>query len=62
MTEHINKINAIMLEESHSISNIVFKSHAGLQRELDYYVTMRTAHGLKLSDGTANDPRLRLLK
>jgi len=62
VTEHINKINAIMLEESHSISNIVFKSLAGLRRALDYYLTMPSTYGFKLCDGTADDPRLRHLK
>lgn len=62
MTEHVNKINAIMLEESYLISNIVFKSHAGLRIALEYYLTMPANRGLKLCGGGPDDLRLRLLK
>jgi hypothetical protein len=62
VTEHVNKINAIVLEESHSISGIVFKSHTGLQRALEYYLPTSIAPGFKLCGDTADDPRLRLLK
>ncbi len=62
MTKHVNKINAIMLEESHSISNVVFKSHAGLRMALEYYLTMPTDHGFKICGGMPDDPRFRLLK
>lgn len=61
-TEHVNRINAIMLEESHSISNIVFKSHSGLRMAIDYYLTMSTTGGFKLCDGMPGEPRLCLLK
>jgi len=62
MTEHINKINAIMLEESYRISNIVFKSHTGLRKAIDYYLTMPTVRGYKLCSGMPDDPRFLLLK
>jgi hypothetical protein len=62
VTEHVNKINAIMLQESYHISKIVFKSHVGLQRALEYYLTMPTDCGFKLFSAALNDLGLRLLQ
>jgi hypothetical protein len=67
-TEHVNKINAIMLEHSYSISTIVFRSHAGIQRALEFYLGMPTrlgmltAHGFKVCGDAADDPRLLFLR
>lgn len=43
-TDHVNKINSIMLEESHSISTITFKSRLGARNALEYYLGMPRNH------------------
>ena len=43
-TDHVNKINSIMLEESHSISTITFKSKLGARKALEYYLGMPRNH------------------
>jgi hypothetical protein len=61
MTNHVNKINAIMLENSWSTSAIVFKSHTGFQRAAEYFLSM-PAHGFKLCSDAPDDPRLLFIK
>ena len=43
-TDHVNKINSIMLEESRSISTITFKSQLGARKALEYYLGMPRNH------------------
>ena len=43
-TDHVNKINSIMLEESHSISTITFKSQLGARKAFEYYLGMPQNH------------------
>lgn len=38
-TEHVNKINCVMLEQSHSISTIAFKSRIAARKTLEYYLS-----------------------
>ncbi|KAH0538534.1 hypothetical protein FGG08_004867 [Glutinoglossum americanum] len=61
-TEHVNRINTIMLEESHSISMLVFKSTCGARRALESYLGMPCYRSLKAVSGNADDPRLVCLK
>ena len=60
-TEHVNKINAVMLEESYNISAIVFYSSTGLRKALEYFLTSRSYCGFESVSGKPNDPRLVLL-
>lgn len=38
-SDHVQKINAVMLNESHSITTITFGSHGSVRRALEYYLT-----------------------
>jgi hypothetical protein len=51
-----------MLEESYSISNIVFNSHSGLRIALEHYLTVPATSGFKSCDSMTDDPRFCLLK
>ena len=63
-TEHVNKANCVMLEESYTISTIVFKSQLGARKTLEYYLSMpcEKTHNLKVVGAGADDPRLACLK
>ena len=51
-----------MLEESYTISTIVFKSHLGARRALEYYLGMPCEHNFKTVSDTPDDLRLAFLK
>lgn len=62
-TEHVNKINCIMLEQSYNISKIVFGSQLGARKTLEYYLSMPCEHNnFKTYLDVPNDPRLVCLK
>lgn len=67
-TEHVNKINGIMLEESFTTSKIVFKSKLGVRKTLEYYLSMpcdseqNRTFSFKTFGDAPNDPRLVCLK
>jgi hypothetical protein len=61
-TSHVNKINCIMLEESYAISTIVFKSHLGARRALEYYLGMSCEHNFKTVSDAPDDLRFAFLK
>jgi hypothetical protein len=65
-TEHVNKINCVMLEQSCHISTIVFNSRLGARSTLEYYLGMpckrSKPHCFKICFDVANDPRLVCLK
>lgn len=65
-TEHVNKINCFMLEESISISTIAFKTQLAARKTLEYYLGTSFETGgsciFKAVLGEPDDPRLALLK
>jgi hypothetical protein len=46
-TDHVNKINTIMLEESTMISKIVFKSYSGARKTFEHYLSLPPESGFK---------------
>ena len=59
-TTHVNKINSIMLEESHSISTIAFKSKSSARKALEFHLTtpiVQNEFGKNVFE-TLDDPRL----
>jgi hypothetical protein len=62
LTEHVNKINTILPEQSDNISAIVFRSHAGIQRAMEFYLGMPAGLGFKNCSDVADDPRLLFLR
>jgi hypothetical protein len=46
-TDHVNKINSIMLEESTEISAVVFKSYSGARKIFEHYLCLPIDSGLK---------------
>ena len=60
-TEHVNKINCVMLEWSHTGATIVFKSPLATRKTLDYYLSM-PCDGFKMVGNAPNDPKLVCLK
>jgi len=65
-TEHVNKINCIMLEQSYNTSKIVFNSRPGVLKTLEYYLSMPCRgykpFSFKIVGDAPNDPRLVCLK
>ena len=60
-TEHVNKINTIMLENSHTCQAIAFTSQSALRMTIEYYLTLPASQGFKLVGDKANDPKLSYL-
>ncbi len=63
-TDHVNKINTIMLEELTMISKIVFKSYAGARKTFEHYLSLPPEKGFKYVPnvpGVADDPRIMFL-
>jgi Protein of unknown function (DUF4238) len=63
-TTHVNKINAIMLEESPSISTIALKSKPSARKTLEFYLTtpiIQNELGMKVFE-MLDDPRLACFK
>ncbi|KAH0565111.1 hypothetical protein GP486_001495 [Trichoglossum hirsutum] len=62
-TDHVGKINAVMLQESQRISTITFNSPRVARRALEYYFSM-SCHGGKIKgvSGAPDDPQLVCLK
>jgi len=46
-TDHVNKINIIMLEQSISISHIVFKSYSAARKIFEHYLSLPVESGFK---------------
>jgi hypothetical protein len=62
-TDHVGKINAIMLQESQRISTIVFYSHRVARRALEFYFSMPChGGGMKGVTGAPDDTQLVCLK
>ena len=64
-TDHVNKINTIMLEESTGISAIVFKSYSAARKIFENYLSLPTKSGFKYVPdvpGVPDDPRIVFLK
>ncbi|OBT57412.1 hypothetical protein VE04_02573 [Pseudogymnoascus sp. 24MN13] len=59
---HVNKINGIMLEESHSISTIVFGSRTGARKIFESYLSAPVESGFKTVSGKPDDSRLIFLR
>ncbi|KAJ9616680.1 hypothetical protein H2200_000399 [Cladophialophora chaetospira] len=58
-TEHVNKINCIMLEQSHSISKIAFSSLPAARKTLEHYLMVPCQpNNFKMCGFTPDDPRL----
>jgi uncharacterized protein DUF4238 len=57
-TEHVNKINAIMLDNSHTCQTIAFTSRAALKTTLEHYLTLPVDQGFKLVGNESDDPIL----
>ncbi|KAH7090167.1 hypothetical protein FB567DRAFT_519249 [Paraphoma chrysanthemicola] len=60
-TRHVQTINAIMLNEAHSISTIVFHSEAALRKAVEFYIDYpvgdKGGHSLRDVGLATNDPR-----
>jgi hypothetical protein len=61
-TTHVDKINAIMLEQSTRISAIVIKSRAGARKTIESYLKMPLVRTFKTVSDVPDDPMLLLLK
>jgi hypothetical protein len=65
-TEHVNKMNRVMLNESYKISTIVFKSQLGLRKTLEYYLSLPPGrdktYNFKTVGAGPDGPRLACLK
>lgn len=64
-TDHINKINTIILEESTRISAIVFKSYSGARKTFEHYLSLPAESGFKYVPNVPNvedDPRIVFFK
>jgi hypothetical protein len=46
-TEHVNKINAIFLENAHTCQSVAFASHSALRIAVEYYLTLPADQGFK---------------
>lgn len=60
-TDHANKINTIMLEESTMISKIVFKSYSRARKTFEHYLSLPPESGFKYVPnvpGVSDDPRI----
>lgn len=64
--DHVNKINAIMLAESHNTSKIVFKSKFWVIKTLEHYLSMPCEQGgvycWKIFEDIPDEPRLAWFK
>jgi hypothetical protein len=65
-TRHMQMLNAVMLDQAHHISTIVFQNRAALRKALEYYLDMPTqtngGYSMKTCSGKADDPMLLILK
>lgn len=63
-TDHVDKINSIMLEESYGISTMVFGSRTGARKIFESYLSAvpRAESGFKTVSGKPDDPRLIFLQ
>ncbi|ELR09756.1 hypothetical protein VC83_01180 [Pseudogymnoascus destructans] len=63
-TDHVDKINGIMLEESYGISTIVFGSRTGARKIFESYLSAvpLVESGFKTVNGKPDDPRLIFLQ
>lgn len=57
-TEHVNKINMIMLENAQNCQAIAFTSQAALKTTLEHYLTLPADRGFKLVANEVDDPKL----
>lgn len=65
-SEHVNKINGIMLAECYNTSKIVFKSKLWVRKALEYYLCMpckqNSVHSFKVFEDVVDGPKLGWLK
>ncbi|KAL9100392.1 MAG: hypothetical protein Q9163_004235 [Psora crenata] len=65
-TEHVNKINFIMLEEAYKSSTIAFNSQLAARKTLEHYLSMpidhKNPHAFKVVGERPDDQRLAYLK
>jgi hypothetical protein len=65
-SKHTQMINAIMLDQGHHTSSIIFKSAPALRMALDFYLDYPTqakgGHSMKTISDLQDDPRLLLLQ
>ncbi|KFY72462.1 hypothetical protein V499_07421 [Pseudogymnoascus sp. VKM F-103] len=63
-TDHVDKINAIMLEESYGISTIVFGTRTGARKIFESYLSAvpSAESSFKTVSGKPDDPRLNFLQ
>ena len=63
---HVQTINAVMLDQAHEISTLVFKSKTALRRALEFYLSFPTqakgGHSLKTISERQDDPMLLLFR
>lgn len=60
-TEHVNRINAIMLDNAQECQAIAFTSRAALRATLEHYLTLPADEGFTVTRDTADDPKARYL-
>ena len=56
--EHVNMINAIMLDNSHTCQTIAFTSRTALKMKLEHYVTLPVDKPFKIVGNKTDDPML----
>ena len=64
-TRHTQTLNAVVLDQVHHVSTIVFQNRAALRKALRYYLDMPTHHGdcsICTCNDQADDPRLLMSK
>lgn len=57
-SEHVNKINTILLENAYTCQTVAFASQSALKVALEYYMTFPVGQGFKLVGDRENDHRL----
>lgn len=60
-TEHVNKINAIFLENAYTCQSVAFTSQSALRIAIEYYLTLPADQGFKLVTRQVNDLHLSYL-
>lgn len=56
--EHVNKINAIFLENAYTCQAMAFTSHSALRIAVEHYLTLPATEGIKYVGYNVNDPSL----
>ena len=61
-TEHVNAINAIMLDNAHANELIAFASRDALKETLEHYITLPSDRGFKVVSDETKDFRVQYLR